>query len=161
MIEIPYLKNMVFERRSILFYLFFHGIWTSRVFHFKWYSWWQSTPKCARERSSEESMQQKESTKTSGQVKPLKGDFWLIGFVDCAETPPRTVNLPQRFQAIWKNFWGCKAPLGLLEGIKNPPSVQTWNLWFLGGGFNELFSVYHYLGNSNIWRICFQMGWAN
>ena len=123
MLEIPYLENMVFERSFFFVDLF------SMAFGLPGFSISNDIvggQHQMRERNQAKKACNRRINKNIGQVKPLKGDFWLIGFVDCAETARRgAVNWPKRFQAIWKNFWGCKAPLGLLEGINNPPSVQT------------------------------------
>ena len=89
--------------------------------------------------------------RTNKNIGPSEAAQRISGLLFFVETPLKrpavsAVNWPKRFQAMWKEFLGMQSTLGWLEGIKNPPSVQTWNLWFLGGGFNDLFQFTTTLG---------------
>ena len=71
--------------------------------------------------------------RTNKNIGPSEAAQRISGLLFFVETPLKrpavsAVNWPKRFQAMWKEFLGMQSTLGWLEGIKNPPSVQTWNL---------------------------------
>lgn len=94
--------------------------------------------KCAREKCK----RRKHATKNIGPSEAAPRVSGFVGFL--LETPLKRgppfrpwICRKKGSRPFGRISGDAKHPWDCWRGIKNPPSVRTWNLWFLGGGFNK------------------------